>query len=820
MAYQQCLSSPAREPASGTELTAQAAEACFHCGLPIPADAHYQTVVLNAPRPFCCAGCQAVAETIAANGLDTYYLDRERQAERAAMTPELSALLAYDHPAAQKEYVSRDADVATVELTLERMNCAACAWLIEKTLAKQNAVVQATVNMSTQRLHLAWRDAQAPLSGLLTVLAGIGYPAHPYQPDAHAAQLKQEGQRLLKRLAVAGLGMMQVMMYAGAIYIGDYRGMAEEYRNYLNWTNFVITTPIFFYSGWPFYHSAWRVLKARQLNMDVPVSLALIGAYFASAYATVMQRGDTYFDSVTMFIFFLLTSNFLETRARHRAGDMAASLMAHAPRLANRLASSADNVEVVAAGDLQMGDRILVKPGEMLPTDGVVLEGHSAVSEALLTGEPLPLPRGVGDTVLSGSLNSNGSLIVRVTRIAGDSTLGILNRLLNRVLAEKPQLARRADELAQMIVALVLVLSALVFAAWTGHDNMQHAFWVTLAVLVATCPCALSLATPVALTSATNALAESGFLLTRGHVLETLARATHVVFDKTGTLTEGRLRIERIDVLRGDETTALRLAATLEQRSEHPVARVFQALALAGLPAVQQLEHHAGAGLSGQIDGINYRFGHAGFALKSAAGDTDNRLWLSDAQGPIAAFTLTDTLRPEAQAVVQALQARGLTTWLLSGDPSDAALRLGEQLKMQKVRNGLTPEAKREQIQQLQAQGAIVVMVGDGINDAPVLAQAHLSVAMASAADLAQVTADSLLLRDDLNYLVTAFAIARQTQRVIRQNLFWALIYNLAVLPPAALGWLPPWAAALGMSLSSLIVVGNALRLRHKVKPD
>jgi Cu2+-exporting ATPase len=432
------------------------------------------------------------------------------------------------------------------------------------------------------------------------------------------------------------------------------------------------------------------------------------------------------------------------------------------------------------------------------------------------------LPRGVGDTVLSGSLNSNGSLIVRITRIAGDSTLGTLNRLLNRALAEKPQLARRADELAQMVVALVLLLSALVFAAWTWRDNAQHAFWITLAVLVATCPCALSLAMPVALTSATNALAESGFLLTRGHVLETLARATHVVFDKTGTLTEGRLHIDHLDVLRGDETTAVRLAAALEQRSEHPVARAFQALALDGLPVAQQLEHHAGAGLSGQIDGNNYRFGHAGFALAREEGAAnqvaDTRLWLSDAQGPIAAFTLTDTLRPEAETVVQTLQARGLTTWLLSGDPSAAALRLGEQLHMQKTCNGLTPEAKRERVRQLQEQGAVVVMVGDGINDAPVLAQAHLSIAMASAADLTQVTADSLLLRDDLCHLVEAYETARQTQRIIRQNLFWALIYNLAVLPPAALGWLPPWTAALGMSLSSLIVVGNALRLRRPAK--
>ena len=542
------------------------------------------------------------------------------------------------------------------------------------------------------------------------------------------------------------------------------------------------------------------------------MSLALAGAYIASLYATVTGQGEVYFDSVSMFIFFLLASHFLEARARQRAGDTAARLMALEPQLATRI-DAGGNQEVVASGDLHPDDRILVKPGETVAADSIVLEGASAVSEALLTGEPLPVPKNPGDSVASGSINAEGALLLRVTRVAGFSTLGTLNRLLNRALADKPQLARKADELAQVFVAAVLLLAAGVFLAWTHAGSWHAAFWITLSVLVATCPCALSLATPVALTTATNTLARTGFLITRGHVLETLAQATHVIFDKTGTLTEGRLRVAASHALRGDIGDALGIVCALEQRSEHPVAQAFTALAPGNLPAAANIVHVAGAGVSGEIGGITYRFGHPDFALgRSSDADREN-LWLADDRGAIACFMLTDTLRPEAATTVAALQARGLDVWLLSGDHSGAPRDMAAQLGITHAEGGLAPEDKQARVRALQEQGAVVVMVGDGVNDAPVLAQAHLSVAMASGTDLAHTTADALLLRDDLSTLVGARDTARRTRTVIRQNLGWAAAYNLAVLPPAALGLLPPWAAAIGMSLSSLVVVGNALRL-------
>jgi Cu2+-exporting ATPase len=466
---------------------------------------------------------------------------------------------------------------------------------------------------------------------------------------------------------------------------------------------------------------------------------------------------------------------------------------------------------------LQVGDKVLVKAGETLPCDGKVLEGSSAVSEALLTGEPLPISKTVGDCVVSGSQNHDSPMIIEVTKSAQSSTLATLHQLINRALSEKPLLAQRADKMAHWFVARVLVLAVVVYVGWYFVEP-SHAFWAMLAVLVATCPCALSLATPVALTAATNTLAEHGFLVTRGHVLETVAQATHIVFDKTGTLTEGKLELVSVHVFQGDEQHAKLLAAALEQYSEHPVAAAFKPLRLDDLPSVTDMHNTAGAGLTGTINGQVYRIGHAEFALGHDAETPAEgylRIWLSSQQQAIASFDFRDKVRPEAQSVISMLKQKGLTTLILSGDQSHAPQKLAAQLGIDTVLGGLSPQEKSAYVQQLQADGAIVIMVGDGVNDAPVLGQSHVSVAMSSGADLAQTTADAILLGDRLSALVTARQVAIKTQVVIKQNLKWAFVYNLSVLPPAALGYIPPWLAAIGMSLSSLFVVLNALRLKR-----
>ena len=788
---------------------------CFHCGEPLPAKP-YQFKVLGEMRDMCCMGCYAVSEAIVSAGLEHYYQERDVISPTAPLPEALSVLQGYDHPDTQQQFIHRERDLACAELSLEGVSCAACAWLIERRLIQEPAVNQASVNLSSHRLRLLWDDKKVPLSQLLADLEKLGYKARPFRTDTHAGVLKKESRQLLMRLGVAALGSMQAMMYATGIYFGAFTGMDVEFRDYFRWISLIVTTPIFFYSGYVFYRSAWYAIKARSLNMDVPVSIALIISFFASIYATVTGSGETYFDSVSMFIFFLLTGRYLEAKARRQASETATDLIPILPRLAHQMFADGHH-EQVPVTQLMVGDRVLVKAGETLPCDGKVLEGSSAVSEALLTGEPLPISKSIGDNVVSGSQNHDSPLMIEVSKTAQSSTLATLHQLINRALSEKPLLAQRADKMAHWFVARVLVLAVVVYVSWYFIEP-SHAFWAMLAVLVATCPCALSLATPVALTAATNTLAEEGFLVTRGHVLETVAQATHIVFDKTGTLTEGKLELVHINVHHGDEQHAKLLAAALEQYSEHPVAAAFKPLKLDALPIATDILNTAGAGLTGTINGESYRIGHAEFALGHTAAAPDEgylRIWLSNNHQAIASFDFRDKVRPEAQSVVSMLKQKGLTTLILSGDQSQAPQKLAQQLGVDTVFGSLSPQEKSAYVQQLQSDGAIVIMVGDGVNDAPVLGQSHVSVAMSSGADLAQTTSDAILLGDRLSALVTARQIAIKTQIIINQNLTWAFGYNLCILPPAALGYIPPWLAAIGMSLSSLFVVMNALRLKR-----
>lgn len=787
---------------------------CYHCGEPLPARP-LDVTILGEIRPMCCAGCQAVAAAIVDSGLENYYLERSEISPTAPLPDKLEILAGYDHPETQSQFVHREDELACAELAVEGLSCAACAWLIERRLQQEPSVRQAAVNLSNHRLRLLWDDTQAPLSRLLADLDQLGYRARPFRQDTHAGKLRQESRRMLKQLGVAALGSMQVMMYAGSLYLGVEE---NEFRDFFRWTCLIVTLPVFFYSGYPFYRSAWISLRNRSLNMDVPVSIALISTFVISVYATLTSTGEIYFDSVSMFIFLLLAGRFLETRARQQAGETANDLSPVMPELAHR--QTPEGHEDVPVTQLQPGDLVMVRPGETIPCDGRVREGLSQVSEALLTGEPLPVDKTPGDSVSGGSQNHDGPLLVEILKSSSGSTLATLNHLINRALAEKPVLAQKADRIARWFSGLVLVLAFGVYAGWYFIDP-HRALWATLAVLVATCPCALSLATPVALTLSTHRLARAGFLITRGHVFETLSAATHVVFDKTGTLTEGRLALVAATPLQAGSgrEACLRIAAALEAGSEHPVAVAFRHQVHADLPAVSHRRNHPGQGLSAEIEGKSWRIGHESFALgkSEAAKPAEGRLriWLSADDQAVAYFDFEDTVRPQAVKLIQALKARGLTTVLLSGDHSGLPASLGKTLGIDVIHGGLSPEDKIRHVERIQAGGGIVVMVGDGINDAPVLGKAHVSVAMGSGADLAQLHSDVVLLGDRIESLDSALRLAGQTRRIIRQNLYWALVYNLAIVPPAALGYISPLLATIGMSASSLLVVLNALRIKR-----
>jgi Cu2+-exporting ATPase len=802
--------------------SAQQQKQCYHCGLPVPPGSDYRVTIEGETHEMCCPGCQAVAEAIVDAGLTDYYKYRTDQAKTGkGLVPEaLQQLELYDRPELQRSFVAvQSENVREAALILEGITCAACVWLNERHVNSLPGVIDFRVNYSTHRARLRWDDSQIHLSEILKAITAIGYIAHPFDPGRQEEIHKRERKLAMRRLAVAGLGMMQVMMISVGLYAGDYYGIEPGMRNLLRWVALFLTVPVVLYSAQPFFTSAWRDIRRRQLGMDVPVSLAIGSAFVASTWATVTQGGEVYFDSVTMFTLFLLTSRFLEMGARQRAGQAAEELVRLLPAMATRLKDGEE--EVVTVAELQPGDRILVRPGESVPADGVVVAGRSSVDESLLTGESLPRSKGQGSELIGGTVNVESPLTMEVEKVGADTVISAIQRLLDRAQLEKPRLAKLADRAAAWFVGAILILATLVGLYWYFHAPAE-AFWIVLSVLVVTCPCALSLATPAALTAATSALTKQGLLTTRGHALETLAVVDRMVFDKTGTLTRGQLQltaVKRLGEIGEDRCRAL--AAALEQGSEHPVAKVLHAAPHGQIP-VESLESTPGHGMEGVVDGLRYRIGQFGFVAQLAgtreepAVEAGTAVYLGSEQGWLAQFILSDDLRDEARDTVAQLQALGVEVELLSGDRPQEVERIARLAGIRHWQGGQRPDDKLEHIRDLQQQGMVVAMVGDGVNDAPVLAAAQVSIAMGGGTQLAHASADMVLFSEHLAHLPAGVKLSRRTLTIIRQNLTWAVGYNLIALPLASMGWIAPWMAAIGMSASSLVVVVNALRLTAK----
>jgi len=797
---------------------------CFHCGLPVPKGSHYHVNILDEDRDMCCPGCEAVAKAIVQGGLSDFYKHRTTNSATPQTTiPEiLDELNLYDRPELQRTFVTSDeTNIKQAALILEGIVCAACVWLNERHVGSLPGVIDFSVNYATHRAQLKWDDSQINLSDILREITAIGYIAHPFDPGRQEQLYKKERGQALRRLAVAGFGAMQVMMLAVALYAGEAEGMADNMKQFFRWVSMFIALPVILYSARPFFSSAIGDLKRKRLGMDVPVSLAIGGAFVASIYATLTGGGEVYFDSVTMFTFFLLSGRFLEMGARQRAGQAAEELVKLLPAMATRL--SADGEEVVPVTDLQHGDRIRVRPGDSIPADGRVLTGHSSVDESLLTGESLPIAKSQGDEVTAGTVNVESPLEVSVEKIGEETVLAAIRRLLDRAQSEKPAVALLADKVAGYFVAGLLLVAVAVGTFWYVA-NPEQALWIVLSVLVVTCPCALSLATPAAMTAATGSLTRLGVLTTRGHALETLAQTTHMVFDKTGTLTTGQLSLYKIETFAElDEPACLRIAAALEQASEHPVARLLAAQVEQPLQATDLIAS-PGQGITGVVAGKAYRIGRSAYALQGSEHSpqmdhTHSHAVLATAEGaPLAEFLLADTLRPDAGQAIAQLKQAGLQVVILSGDQAGVVEQVAGQLGIDNYQSGLSPEGKLAAIKALQAESAVVAMVGDGVNDAPVLAGATVSVAMGSGTQLAQASADMVLLSGQLSHLAEALKVARKARLIVRQNLGWAIGYNLVALPLAAAGFIAPWMAAIGMSASSLLVVLNALRLNQAAR--
>ena len=773
------------------------------------------------PHPVCCQGCRAAAEWIAALGLGDYYRLREGAAMRPPDAAESRRSAdAFARPELARHVVRAAAGGrAEVVVLVDGLRCAACCWLIERALGAVPGVANVAVNAGARRARIVFDPARTALPAIVDAFARVGYRALPLDAAALDDARLRESRAAMKRLAVAGFGAMQAMMYGSALWFGAFDDADLATRDFFRWLGFLVTTPVVAYAAAPFFGGALRLLRGRRLGMDVPIALAIALIYAGSAIQAIVGGTEVYFESVSMFVFLLSVGRYLEMRARHRAGDLGDAMARAMPMFADRIdggEASPGTPQRVGACELVVGDRVMVAAGAGVPADGVLESAQCRVDEALITGESAPASKRRGDPLCAGSVVVDSALTMRVTRTGGDTVLSAILALVARAASERPRIAVEGERVAAWLVASVLVLATLTAVAWSIIEP-SRAFAATVAVLVVTCPCAFALAAPAAVTRAIGVLAARGVLVVRPDALEALAGVTHVLLDKTGTLTQPWLEADAIEVLRDvDRGRALSCAAALAQASRHPLAQAIAAANVSPLPPVAAAVVVAGRGVEGIVDGCAMRLGRAEFALPE--GDVrgvalDDAVVLADNDGAIAAFRLRERLRDRAGDAVDALRAAGLDIAIASGDAAPKVAAVAATLGVTSWRARMQPADKLEWLAGMRASGARILAIGDGINDAPLLAGADVAAALASGAAIAQAASDVVLAGDDLRIIAGARAVACETLAVVRENQRWALVYNALAVPLAACGFVPPWLAALGMSASSLVVVLHALRI-------
>jgi len=718
---------------------------------------------------------------------------------------------------------SGGARIGVSSLQLSGMHCAACAGLIEAAIGAVPGVLEIQVNAAAQRATVRWDPQQTRPSAMLAAVAAAGYGAAP-DAAAPARELRRREHRTaIWRLFVASFCAMQVMMLATPSYVAGPGELALDHRQLLNWGSWVLSLPVVWFSGMPFLSGAWQSLRSRRIGMDVPVALGIVVTFVASTGATFDPKGifghEVYFDSLTMFVAFLWLGRWLEMRARHRTADALEAALSGMPATALRVTEDG-SVDEISIARLAVGDRVRVPAGGSIPADGSLLTPAAAVGEALLTGESVAVAKRAGDILLAGSLNVAMPLEMRVQRVGADTRYEAIVALMREALSQRPAAARLADRWAGPFLWAVLFLAAGSAAAWSVIDPAR-AIWVAVSVLIVTCPCALSLATPATLVAAAGGLARRGVLLRRLDALEVLAAVRQVFMDKTGTLTSGQPTLQQVVLLDAAASVplsshdALQIAASLARWSTHPLSLALRhAAGTVARPSIWSEVHEtAGAGLAASdAAGRHWRLGSAQWVGATDAAQPASSVWLSCDAVAVAAFRFADDIHPDAAATVAALRSAGVTVSLLSGDKPERAGALATALGIDDVVAGASPEDKLVTLRAAQAQGRQVAMVGDGLNDAPVLAAADVSLAMGHGALAAQQGADAVIVSGRPAGIVDARRTALRTLTIIRQNLVWAVGYNMACIPLAMAGWLPPWAAGLGMAASSMLVVLNAQR--------
>ncbi len=787
----------------------RASFACYHCGDAVDGEP-VLVMASGAERAFCCTGCAAAAAWIAQASLEDYY--RLRSASGARVDADAPDFTAWDRDDVMAGHsISIDGGREITVLT-DAMRCAACAWLIDRALRREPGVLDVIANAVTGRITIRWDPRRVALSALMTRLAALGYRPWLAAGEEPEREQRRERRRWLLRLGIAGLGAMQAMMFSEALYWDTHGEMAVATRDFFRWIAFLVSTPVVFYSGWPFIEGMLRELRGRRLGMDTLIAGSTLLAWGASLAETIRGGPQVWYDAAVMFVLLLLIARALEQRARGIASTQVDALARARPALATR--ESADGrSEQVPVAEVVVGDVLRVPAGEAIPADGVLLNEAASFDESLLNGESRPVPREPGDTVLAGSVCRDRPIGLRVLRTGSDTWLSQLVRLVEHAQAARPKLARVADLIAGVFVFALALCAAGVYAWWHAHDPAR-ALEVTLAVLVVSCPCALSLAIPAALATAHGALARIGVLATGADAIATLARTDRIVFDKTGTLSTGEPHLESIETFGGmSREEALQVACALERGSAHPLARAIVSHAAASGSSdrvATEVREIRGRGVEGRTGDSTWRIGCAQFAIGR---ERDDGVWLGDGTNPAARFSVRENCRSDAAAAVAVLRAQGLKIELCSGDAHTAVAGLADALDIAVFLSRQSPEDKLARIRELQREGHVVAMIGDGINDAPVLAGADVSLAIGEGSAIAHRAADLVVVSPSLLRIPQAIALARRTRAIVRQNLAWAVAYNLVALPLAAMGRVDPWIAALGMATSSLIVTLNALRL-------
>ena len=800
---------------------------CYHCSSQILPGELIEAELGGAPCAFCCPGCMAIAQTIHGEGLEVFYARRSQSGDKPAAylasneIPE--KLKPYDDPSLRSRCTRSCDEAGNLETTLrlEKIRCAACVWLCEQHLRRNAGVQDVQINYVTQKVMVRFSPDKTSLARLLFEIERIGYEAWPFEPSQSLDRAKKERRSLLLRLAVALLGMMQVMMYAWPTYVGA--DITPEFEILLGWSSWALTVPVMVYSAGPIFQAAWRSVQSfrqtHMLGMDVPIALALALAFTAGTINLITGAGHSYFDSITMFVAFILAARYLELLARQDAQGGAEALAKQLPATCERAMNypTSQEVAVVPVINCNPGEVLRVSPGEVVPADGILIQNASALDESLLTGESKPVEKKIGDRLYAGTHNILNPLFMRIEAVGQSTRIAGIASLLDHALLAKPVMVGLAEKWTAYFVACLLFAAFASSAIWFYFDP-SRAWTVLVSVLVASCPCALSLAVPTAMAAAQGAVTKLGLLIVRGHVMEGLVKATDLVLDKTGTLTMGQPELQEIINLRADyrREDALALAAALEAGQRHPLAlsliRAAEAenisLPVLSEPVVNQL----GKGLSSGT----YRLGSAlwlGVEQGVELGQY-GQVHLADSQSLIASFVFLDTPRPGLAEFLKVVKSRNITVHLVSGDDRATVAWWAQHVGIDHYQGGCTPEDKYDYIEHLQKDNRFVWAIGDGVNDAPLLARADISIAVGAGAPLAAAGADAILTAISLEPLAKTLLLADKTQTIIKENLWWALVYNLLAIPAAMLGLVNPWVAGIGMSLSSLAVTLNAWRLR------